>query len=315
MRYRDEQPVAAAEAHPMPEDILLSEQLTALTEADRRFFIVSPGRTGSTLLSTILADAGADFGKVPPPRWDRAGGDMEHPYFLRAARYFLDAEAISLERPAFGIARMRWVIYRSMGKRWLRAGLEQARFAKVYGANSLVRPAFKMAYFPTVILSYRRFEDYAASLGLIHAHATSRSLHERYRQTYADGLWLLSMFGGCVVDYESLVDIADCSWAEPLALTTGLSTASLVKSRSLRLENASSPVEPTRINQATDTITSAILAMRSKPVPPSCQALRSWNSVRRRSPERAAPERARPGGRGACGLFWGCSPLLSYAAG
>jgi len=52
MHYRDEQPVAAAEAHPMPEDMLVSEQPTALTEADRRFVIVSPGRTDSTLLST-----------------------------------------------------------------------------------------------------------------------------------------------------------------------------------------------------------------------------------------------------------------------
>jgi hypothetical protein len=280
------------EADPMPEGVLLSEQPTALAEAGRRFFIVSPGRTGSTLLSAILADAGADFGKMPPQRWDRAGGDMEHPYFLRAARYFLDAEAISMERPGFGIAGMRWVIYRSMGKRWLRAGLEQARFAKVYGANSLVRAAFKMAYFPTVILSYRRFEDYAVSLGLIHAHATSESLHERYRQTYSNGLWLLSMFGGCVVDYESLVDIADCSWAEPLALTTGLSTANLVKSRSLRIEIASSPIDSTQISQATDAVTAAIHAMRGKSVPPSGQALRSWNSLRRCSPERAAAERA-----------------------
>ena len=104
---------------------------------------------------------------------------------------------------ALGIQRMRWNAYRSLGKKRLRAELGRARFTKLYGAHDLVRPAFKIGHFPTVILSYRRFEDQALSLGLMHAHATWESLRDNYRQVYFNGLWLLNTFGGCVVGYKN----------------------------------------------------------------------------------------------------------------
>ena len=43
----------------------------------KRFFIVNPGRTGSTLLAAILADAGADFCFETPESWDPTTGDTE----------------------------------------------------------------------------------------------------------------------------------------------------------------------------------------------------------------------------------------------
>ncbi|HXQ50972.1 MAG TPA: hypothetical protein VN802_07755 [Stellaceae bacterium] len=185
----------------------------AVATESRRFFIVTAARTGSTLLSAILADAGAEFGMTPPRRWNRAGGDLEHPDLWRALRYFSDAETLSMMgRPPFGIARMRWNIYRSLGKKRLREGLRRARFAKVYGAHKLVRPAFKIGYFPTVILSYRRIEDQALSLGLKYPHANWEFLRDNYLHVYRNGLLLLNMFGGCVVGYDDILDPADTSW-------------------------------------------------------------------------------------------------------
>lgn len=261
---------------------------------DQRFFIVTAARTGSTLLSTILADAGADFGMPTPQRWDRAGGDLEHPDLWRALRYFRSAEAISTGRPPVGIARMRWNAYRSLGKKWLRAGLGGARFAKVYGAHDLVRPAFKIGYFPIVILSYRRFEDQALSLGLMHAHATLDSLRDNYRHVYGGGLWLLNTFGGCVLSYETLIDRGDRRWAEPLARVTGLPIERLVAARDRRSEASSPPVEAFSVDRGTDDIFAAMQALSGKVVPPSEQALRLWTAMRvRHQPPVAAGHRAR----------------------
>lgn len=250
-----------------------------IAEESWRFFIVTAARTGSTLLSAILADAGADFGMAVPPRWDRAGGDLEHPDLWRAFRYFCSAETISaMGRPGFGVARLRWNIYRSLGKRWLRAGLDRARFAKVYGAHKLVRPAFKIGYFPTVILSYRRIEDQALSLGLMYAHANWEFLRENYLHIYSNGLWLLNMFGGCVVGYDDMLNPTDTTWAKMLAHATGLPMARLIEARNRRIEDASPPAETTLVDRSAASTFEAIQALRRKVIPPSQQALRLWSA-------------------------------------
>jgi hypothetical protein len=250
----------------------------------RRVFVVTAARTGSTLLAAVLADAGAEFGMPAPRLWDRAGGALEHADLWRALRYFRAAADLSTGRPAFGLARMRWNVYRSLGKKWLRAGLGRARFVKVYGAHDLVRPAFKLGYFPVVILSYRRFEDQALSFGLMHAHASWESLGDNYRHVYRNGLWLLATFGGCVVAYENLTDRADVSWAEPLARATGLPAARLIEARDRRLEEASAPAAVTGADPATDEIFAAMQLLRGQAIAPSHQAQRTWQSMRARQP-------------------------------
>ena len=241
---------------------------------DQRSFIITAARTGSTLLSAILADAGADFGMTAPQEWDRAGGGLEHPELWRALRYFRKAEAISTGRPPFGIARIRWNAYRSLGKKLLRAGLGRARFAKLYGAHELVRPAFKIGFFPTVILSYRRFEDQALSLGLMHAHASWESLRDNYQHVYCNGLWLLNTFGGCVVGYKNLADRDDSTWVKPLARTTGLPIERLVEARDYRIDALSRPARTGSVDRTAGRVFDAMEALSGKAIPPSEQALR-----------------------------------------
>ncbi len=244
---------------------------------DQRFFVITAARTGSTLLSAILGDAGADFGLPTPTDWDRSGGELEHPELWRALRYFRSADAISTGRPRVGFARMRWNACRSLGKRRLRRALDAARYVKVYGGHELVRRAFKLGYFPTVILSYRRFEDQARSFGLMHAHATWESLRENYRHIYGNGLWLLDTFGGCVVSYEMLVDRRETAWAEPLSRVTGLSAERLLAARDRRCDGPSRTVE-LAVDPAMDRIHATIDVLKGKVIPPSDQALRSWRA-------------------------------------
>jgi hypothetical protein len=150
---------------------------------------------------------------------------------------------------------------------------------KVADTHHLVRPVFKLGYFPTVILSYRRFEDYAVSLGLIHAHAGPASLARRYCETLQMGLWLLNTFGGCVVGYEQLADPADRSWAVPLGRATGIPSEALVAARDRRLATLSAPVFARSIEPETLAAFEAVDALHGRYIPPSNQALRSWRAA------------------------------------
>jgi uncharacterized membrane protein YkvA (DUF1232 family) len=242
----------------------------------RRYFIVTATRSGSTLLSAIMADAGAAFGMATPEQWDRTGGDLEHPQMWRVLMSLSAAESISIGRPAFGLSRMRWVAHRSLAKRRLKAALAGADFAKVYGAHKLVRPAFKLGFFPTVILSYRRFEDQALSLGLMHAHASWESLRENYRSIYENGLLLLHTFGGCVVSYEDIVDPANRAWADRLAEVTHLPAEHLLAARDRRVQHPSRPTATAWEDPEMGRLFDALNLLRERVLPPCPQVLRSW---------------------------------------
>jgi len=248
-----------------------------ITSARRRFFIVSTGRSGSSLLAAILADAGAKFGLPVPARWDRQAGEMEHPQLTMAARRMMAAHAISREKPP-GVRRWHWTLLRSFAKRRLRATLPDVHFVKVEGAHELVRPTFKLGYFPSVIISYRRFEDYAVSHGLIHANATIASLEHNYRSILRGGLWLLNTFGGCVVSYEQLADPEERDWAEPLSSVTGIAVERLIAARDARVEAPNPQVLVRDTERHAEAAFNAVDALRRRAVPPSPQAIRAWHA-------------------------------------
>jgi hypothetical protein len=265
---------------------------TQMDPERRRVFILSSGRSGSTLLASILADAGAEFGMHAPEQWDPGTGALEHPELHRMAAWMGYAYDLSPDRPGIGLRRYLWDFYRSMGKSRLRNLLGAARYIKGEGADFAVQPAFKMGYFPTIIVSYRRFEAFATSSGLMRGHSNLETLVKYYNRVNRNALLLLRMFGGCVVSYEPLSDMHDMSWAHPLAIATGLSADGLVAARNRRLRGSARRDEPQPLDATTSETFANLDALRGLAIPPSAQALRSWRG-------RASQSEIRPATRAA----------------
>jgi hypothetical protein len=255
----------------------------------RRVFILSSGRSGSTLLAATLADAGAEFGMRTPEQWDPGTGDLEHPELHRLATWMGYAYDLSADRPGIGLRRYLWDFYRSMGKSRLRSLLREARYVKGEGADFAVQPAFKMGYFPTVIVSYRRFEAFATSSGLMRGHSNIETLVKYYNRVNRNALLLLRMFGGCVVGYEPLSDAGDTSWVNPLATATGLPADRLIAARNRRQRGPARRDEGQSLDASAAETFASLDALRGLAFPPSDQALRSWRGKAESQPRSASP--------------------------
>ncbi len=202
---------------------------------NHRFLIVSPGRTGTSLLSAILADSGADFGMAVPDGWSRGTGVLEYPAIRKAGFAYYAAHRISAEKPATPWQRLLWVLYRHHGRNKLRRALAAARYLKSDHIWLAASHTVKLGYIPKFILSYRRFEPYLLSkYPRGHSH-TFESVAEDYKRTYRNGLSLMKLWGGCAIDYDELYSTDETGWAGSLASVTGLSGDALLASRADRV--------------------------------------------------------------------------------
>ena len=95
---------------------------------NKRFVIVTPGRTGSSLLAAILSDSGAEFG-IGADDWDPSVGAFEHPDLIAAADSFSKARQIGIDRP-LAPKKYLWDVYRHIGK---------ARLKKSFSASNTSR--------------------------------------------------------------------------------------------------------------------------------------------------------------------------------
>ena len=245
-----------------------------------RFFVVTSGRTGSSLLAAVLADAGAEFGIPTPEQWYAGGGALEHPELHRVSAWMGYAYEISADRPGIGLRRYLWDIYRSVGKSHLRKLLREASYIKGQGADFAVQLAFKMGYFPTIIVSYRSFEDFAISSAMKSGRSNLETLVNYYNRVNRNALLLLRMFGGCVVRYSDLTDPDNTAWANVIEQVTGLSAKRLLASRDRRVSTSKFvSLESTIIDESVQDTYSAIDGLAGRAFPPSPQALRSWESM------------------------------------
>jgi len=200
----------------------------------RRFFVVTVGRTGSSLLASIMADAGADFGVKNEDKWDAAGGAFEHPLLIPIVQQFERMNEISFRRPYSFLARLRWSVARHQAKSGLKALLPRARFFKGE-IDHLIHWSARLGYPPTVIVSYRCFGEVLRSLG--HLHPQPPNYHaERYDTVLRNGLGLTSIYGGCLIDYRELVDADETDWADGLSQATGLGKDDLLTARDNRIK-------------------------------------------------------------------------------
>ncbi len=200
-----------------------------------RFIMVTTGRSGSSLLAAIIADAGGNFGIPPEDEWNPESGAMEHPVAKEASWLFRRAYTLRRARNHFFFYKYLIDIRRSLGKRKLRAVLKEAHFIKAGDADLWVWHLTKLGYLPRIITTYRRFSDNARSL-FIMAGMGFDDIVDYYCRVNRNALLMLDAYGGCAVSYEEVVDPEQTAWADALALTTGLSRKDLLASRDRRIK-------------------------------------------------------------------------------
>jgi len=246
----------------------------------QRYFIVTAGRTGSTLLAAIMGDAGADFGMPVLDDWNTArGGPMELSEVRRAANYFRLAFERAPRKPALPPARWIWTWNRSQGKRHLKRALDKAVYVKAVNLDLAIPYSIKLGYFPRVIVSYRRFGPFALSYSQMLASWSTETMAMDYDRIYRNAVLQLHAYGGCAVNYDELVDRTRTEWARNLAEVTGLPVDALLESRARRIKSAPREERPFPVSQeSVERSFAAVDALSGHAWPPSPQALRNWAS-------------------------------------
>lgn len=192
-----------------------------------RVFVVTFGRSGSSVLCALLADAGADFGLSVPDQWDPRRGALEHPDIKRAAHHMRRAFDLDHGR-RFRLSpelEARW--RRRRARHWLSRALPQAGFFKIGDLDLLVQLGFALGYAPRVVLNIREFDAALASTLVGRKHVGPDALAAEYVRVCRQGLALVRTFGGCVVGYEQMLSDPGGAWLEALAEATGLTATAL----------------------------------------------------------------------------------------
>ncbi len=241
----------------------------------RRWFVLTVGRSGSSLLCAVLADAGADFGMSAPQTWQRDTGVLEHPAIIAAARHYRRAHD-ALAGGFVASPRLEAAWRRRRGRRWLRRALAAASWFKIGDLDLLVQPAFKLGYEPRVILSYRRFEPTAASLLAGRTHDGPEALARDYLRVYRQGLVLLAAFGGCVAGYEELAGGDAAPTLAALARAGSLDPARVAAAHARRVQApppAHAPAAPSPYPQ-TEAVFTALQELRGRVLEPGTAVAR-----------------------------------------
>jgi len=269
----------------------------ALPAGERqRFFIVTTGRTGSSLLSSILAEAGADFGELLKVESRTVPGtSMEHPRIRRAVRHFRLALVESPRKPVATLSKWRRTLRVSAGKRELRKALREARFLKAVDVDLTVQYAIRFGYFPKIILSYRSFAEHAISYSQMLGSRSPPALWEDFDRVNRNGLLHLYTYGGCAIGYAELMDLERREWAIALSGVTGISVGALLASRARRVrQRQPAPLTVPSMSESADQLLASMERSSGRALPPSEPALRNWKQAMERRAKDAAEQARRP---------------------
>ncbi|MCZ6804522.1 MAG: hypothetical protein O7D86_11480 [Proteobacteria bacterium] len=97
-------------------------------------------------------------------------------------------------------------IRRRLGRRRLKKAMQLARYHKIGGLDLAIQPAFRLGYQPKIILNYRMPEPILMSTVPGRTYSSAEDIHSEYMRTYRQGFALLYCFGGCLIDYDDLMD-------------------------------------------------------------------------------------------------------------
>jgi len=254
--------------------------LPLIDPARRRYLIASDGRAGSTLITAILAAAGADLGMEAVETWDPLGGAHEHPGLDRLNRALEQANYVTALAQTLPGLRLLARFLRSRAKARVRQVMARAHYVK---ASPLAAAyVFKLGLMPQTIAVYRDFGDLARSKMLLERmpwpNVADRALH-----TYRNALVAIHTFGGCAISYEEMIDPKQVGWLDALADCTGLDRDALLQARNRivrprRKETLAS--ETFRLDDRLEAVAKDLRSLHGRYVPPSLSYLRAAGAAR-----------------------------------
>lgn len=189
------------------------------------YLIVGTERSGSSLLASLLASAGANFNMPMVDNWYRGSGAYEHPEYIRLLKHvkrslffkkYSDRLAHKEQQKAINIAKTFF---------------KNTTFVKYPPYSEHVAHIVKAAGFqPRLILTCRRFNDYLKS-NIIKGGETFDFHKNNYMNVNQTCFAQLFIYGGCIITYDELVDLNQGKWAIRLEEVTQLSSKILLDKR------------------------------------------------------------------------------------
>jgi len=227
-----------------------------------RYFIVSQGRSGSSLLAAILDDCGADFGPgAHDGRWNSPEIDRAIRCAHLATRNFGPA--------ASGLARAAYKFWRSKAKRLLRTALRDADFSKNHWSTSILPLVERLGYRPVMIVSWRNPAEVAVR-DMVQLKNPPSTFMPAILQAYMDSFYSLVRYGGVVIDHADLTNPDAVDWAHALAQVTGLPARDLLSSRRRLLRRREpQPVADIWAQAEIESIAQSLAHLKNHPVPPA----------------------------------------------
>lgn len=233
-----------------------------------RYFIVTHGRSGSTLLAAILSACEAPFGPECAKDSDTERDHWESHTIERAIRCAHNANEHFTPAMA-GFRRATYRFWRSRAKSLLSRALRQAVFSKNRWNTTVLPLAEKLGYRPVPIISYRHPGEVALS-DMNQLKNSASTFLPLIIRTYTDALYALERYGGVVIDHSELIDPSHERWAYALDAVTGIDADRLLKARNALLR-------PRRPRDQTDVwlpselraLAQNLSSLRNRPLPPS----------------------------------------------
>ncbi len=190
-----------------------------------KYIVVSTERSGSSMTSAILANAGADFGFEKNREWYRGAGDYEHKEVVDTYKYLKRVLLFQKFSDRLTLKMKKKIVSK------MEALYSKVSFSKYPPLSQYLPFYVKQAGFDIrLIVVIREFNDY--SISMISKNGKDfETLKETYLSTYRTSLLNLSLYGGCIICYEHITNRENIQWAELVEKTCGLDASKLIAER------------------------------------------------------------------------------------
>jgi hypothetical protein len=190
-----------------------------------KYLVVGTERSGSSMISAILANSGANFGFDKNREWNRGSGDYEHELIVgnykNLKRYVLlknFSDRLKAWQSKLIISNMRD----------LYSSVDYAKYPPL--SEYLPKFVLKAGFEPKLLVVIRKFNDFAVSR-ISKNGEDFKKAKEVYLNMYQTTFLNLAIYGGCIVRYEDVVNLDSTEWASCLSEATGIDCQELINMR------------------------------------------------------------------------------------